>query len=78
MAKIGLLQLKNALGSQRELEAILVRCVSNDRQLEKIKQMLDKNDLDSISQTGSTRYGSSMRASSLDSRSAGPYRGGAS
>lgn len=37
MAKIGLLSLKNALGSQRELEAVLVRCISNEKQLEKIK-----------------------------------------
>lgn len=71
MAKIGLLHLKNALGSQRELEAILARCVTNDKQFEKIKQLMDKNDFESISNTGSTRYGSSMRTSSLDSRSAG-------
>jgi ATP phosphoribosyltransferase regulatory subunit HisZ len=75
MAKLGLLSLKNALGSQRELEAVLVRCVSNEKQLEKIRQMIEKNDFESISNTGSTRYGSSMRTSSLDSRSAGPYRG---
>lgn len=31
MAKIGLLTLKNNLGSQRELEAILNRCVTNDK-----------------------------------------------
>lgn len=31
MAKLGLLQLKNSLGSQRELEAILARCISNDK-----------------------------------------------
>jgi len=37
--------------------------------------MIDKADIDSISNTGSTRYGSSMRTSSLDSRSAGPHRG---
>lgn len=76
MAKIGLLNLKAALGSQRELEAILSRCVHNDKQLEKIKQIIDKNDFESISNTGSTRYGSSMRTSSLDSRSAGPLRAG--
>lgn len=75
MAKFGLLALKNALGTQRELEAVLSRCVTNDKQLDKIKQMIDKNDLESISNTGSTRYGSSMRTSSLDSRSAGPFRG---
>jgi hypothetical protein len=57
------------------LEAILIRCVSNEKQLEKIKQIIDKNDFDSISNTGSTRYGSSMRTSSLDSRSAGAFRG---
>lgn len=39
--------------------------------------MLDRNDFDSISNNGSTRYGSSMRGSSLDARSAGQYRGGA-
>ncbi len=31
MAKIGLMTLKNNLGSQRELEAILNRCVTNDK-----------------------------------------------
>lgn len=36
--------------------------------------MLDKTDFDSISNNGSTRYGSSMRNSSLDTRSAGPYK----
>ncbi len=71
MAKAGLYSLKQNLGSQRELEAILNRCVTNEKQLEKIKQMIDKNEFDSISITGSTRYGSSMRTSSLDSRSAG-------
>ena len=71
MAKIGIFTLKNSLGSQRELEAILNRCVTNDKQLEKIKQIIDKNDFDSISNVGSTRYGSSMRTSSLDSRGAG-------
>jgi len=71
MAKIGIFNLKNSLGSQRELEAILNRCVTNDKHLEKIKQIIDKNDFDSISNVGSTRYGSSMRTSSLDSRGAG-------
>ncbi len=78
MAKIGLWHLKNNLGSQRELEAVLARCIQNEKQLEKIKQMIDKNDFDTQSNTGSTRYGSSMRTSSLDSRSAGPFRGGGS
>lgn len=74
MAKMGLLSLKSSLGSQRELEAILARCIPNDKQYEKVRQLIDRNDLDSISNTGSTRYGSSMRTSSLDSRSAGPHR----
>ena len=77
MAKVGIFHLKNSLGSQRELEAILNRCVTNDKQLEKIKQIIDKNDFDSISNVGSTRYGSSMRTSSLDSRGAG-FRAGSS
>ena len=71
MGKIGLFSLKNGLGSQRELESILMRCINNDKQFEKIRQILDKNDFESISNNGSTRYGSSMRGSSLDSRSAG-------
>lgn len=75
MAKLGLLSLKNSLG-QRELEGLLNRCVSNEKQLDKIKQILDKTDFDSISNSGSTRYGTSMRNSSLDTRSAGPFRGG--
>lgn len=76
MAKVGLFTLKNSFGSQRELEGMLNRCVSNQNQMDKIKQILDKNDFDSISNNGSTRYGSSMRTSSLDTRSAGPFRGG--
>ena len=48
----------------------------NEKLLEKVKQILEKNDFESISNNGSTRYGTSMRGSSLDSRSAGPYRGG--
>ena len=75
MAKVGLLQMKAALGSQRELEGLLMRFISNEKQFEKIKNILDKGDLDSISNSGSTRYGTSMRGSSLDSRSAGPFRG---
>jgi len=31
MGKIGIFNLKNSLGSQRELEAILNRCVTNDK-----------------------------------------------
>jgi hypothetical protein len=78
MAKFGILTLKNNLKSQRELEAILNRCVTNEKQLEKIKQIIEKSDFDSISNIGSTRYGSSMRTSSLDSRSAGQFRAGSS
>jgi hypothetical protein len=78
MAKMGIFTLKNSLGSQRELEAILNRCVTNDKQLEKIKQIIDKTDFDSISNVGSTRYGTSMRTSSLDSRGAGQFRAGSS
>jgi hypothetical protein len=37
MGKIGLFSLKNIFGSQRELEGLLNRCVSNEKQLEKIK-----------------------------------------
>jgi len=44
--------------------------------LEKIRQVLEKGDIDSISNNGSTRYGSSMRNTSLDTRSAGPFRNG--
>jgi hypothetical protein len=56
------------MGSQREAESFFLKCITNDSLMEKIKQVLDKNDtLDSIS----TRYGSSMRGSSLDARSAG-------
>lgn len=36
--------------------------------------MLDRGDFESISTTGATRYGTSMRGSSLDARSAGPAR----
>lgn len=67
--------MKNIIGSQRELEGILNRYVSNEKQLEKIKQILDRSDIDSISNVGSTRYGSSMRNSSLETRSAGAFRG---
>ena len=52
-----------------------MRLISNEKQFERIKTILDKGDYDSVSQTGSTRYGTSMRGSSLDSRSAGQYRG---
>jgi hypothetical protein len=31
MAKMGLCTLKNSLGSQRELEAILNRCITNEK-----------------------------------------------
>eukprot|EP00347_Sterkiella_histriomuscorum_P023335 403335038 len=75
-ARIGLLSLRNIFGSQRELENFLQRFVTNEKQLDKIKQMLDKNDLDSVSNVGSTRYGSSMRNSSLETRSAGAFKGG--
>ena len=53
-----------------------MRLISNEKQFERIKVVLDKGDYDSVSNTGSTRYGTSMRGSSLDSRSAGPFRGG--
>ena len=75
-AKYGLLSIKNSLGSQRELDGLLNRCCTNEKQMEKIRVILDKGDFESISNNGSTRYGSSMRNSSLDTRSAGPFRGG--
>ena len=54
-----------------------MRCVSNEKQYEKIKAMLDKGDFESINvgaTTGATRYGTSMRGNSLDAKSAGPIR----
>ena len=74
VAKLGLLSLKNALGSQKELEQLLMRYVTNPKQFEKIKQMLEKGDFESISNNAATRYGTSMRGASLDSRSAGQTR----
>ena len=31
MGKMGILSLKNALGSQRELESLLLRCINNEK-----------------------------------------------
>lgn len=48
-----------------------MRYISNEKLYEKIKLVLEKGDFDSIATTGNTRYGTSMRGNSLDSRSAG-------
>jgi hypothetical protein len=54
-----------------------MRCIKNDKVYEKARLILEKNDFESINNNGSTRYGSSMRGSSIDTRSAGPIRGNA-
>ena len=77
MAKIGLITLKNSIGNQRELDMILIRCAKDEKQLDKIRQILERTELESISVTGSTRYGSSMRTSSLDNKGASQYKNGA-
>ena len=54
-----------------------MRCLNNESQYYKIKQIVEKGEFESISNVGSTRYGTSMRGSSLDSRGAGQYRNSA-
>jgi predicted component of type VI protein secretion system len=55
MAKVGLSNLKTALGSQRDFEALIGRYINNEKQFEKIKQMLKKTDIESISSSAATR-----------------------
>lgn len=71
VAKRGLFALQNHLG-QAELERQLFRSGMNDRQLDKVKQILDKGaDYDGTSNLSNSRYGQgSIRGSSLDSRGA--------
>jgi hypothetical protein len=60
----------------RELLSYMMKSIPNDKLYEKCKIVVEKEDLESISvagygNSGSTRYGTSMRGSSLDARSAG-------
>jgi len=74
VAKIGLLTLKQHVIPQADLERLLMRAIHNERQYEKVKQILDRGgDIDSMSNYTNTKYGS-IRGSSMDSRSAGPTK----
>jgi hypothetical protein len=51
-----------------------MRYITDSKKFDKIKAILDKGELETMNNTnnGNTKYGTSMRGSSLDSKSAGP------
>jgi hypothetical protein len=53
------------LGSERELTGLLLKCRLNEGQMEKVRNVLEKEDFESLSNYANTRYGGSMRASPL-------------
>jgi hypothetical protein len=57
--------LKNVTGSDRELNGLLLRSRLTEVQLEKVRNVLEKEDFESISNYANTRYGASMRMSPL-------------
>lgn len=69
-AKLAILTLKNNLQSGREFDGVLMRCNLTDKQIEQAKKVAAQGDYESLSNYANTRYGVSMRGSSMDSRSA--------
>lgn len=69
-AKLAILTLKNNLQSGREFDGVLMRCNLTDKQIEQAKKVAQQGDYESLSNYANTRYGGSMRGSSMDSRSA--------
>ena len=60
-----MLTLQSVCGSQRELDGLLLRCRLNENQMEKVRNVLQKEDFESLSNYANTRYGASMRASPM-------------
>lgn len=69
-AKLAILTLKNNLQNGREFDGLLMRCNLTDKQIEQAKKVAEQGDYESLSNYANTRYGGSMRGSSMDSRSA--------
>lgn len=68
-AKLGILTLKNQFSNGREFDQFLLRCNLTDQQIEQARKVVDQEDFESLSNINNTRYGGSMRGSSMDSRS---------
>ena len=68
-AKLGMLTIKNNLANQKELDSLLLRANLTQQQMDLAKKTVDQNDYESLSNYMNTRYGGSMRGSSMDSRS---------
>jgi hypothetical protein len=64
-AKFAVLTLQSVVGSERELDGLLLKCRLNENQMEKVRNVLQKEDFESLSNYANTRYGGSMRASPL-------------
>jgi hypothetical protein len=60
--------MKNCVQNQRELDAMLLKCGLSDKQIQTARKVMEQNEYESSSNFGNTRYGGSMRGSSLDSR----------
>jgi len=67
-AKIALLTLDSHFPNKREFDSLLLRCNLSDRQVEQVRKVREEGNLDQLSNFINTKYGGSMRGSSLDSR----------
>ena len=67
-AKLAILTLKNNFPNGREFDSLLFRCNLTDQQMEQTRKVIEQSDFESLSNFANTRYGGSMRGSSLDSR----------
>jgi hypothetical protein len=50
------------------MEGVLMRCGLTDKQVDQARKVIEQADYESLSNFANTRYGGSMRGSSLDSR----------
>ena len=73
-AKLAILTLKNNLQVGRDFDTLLLKCNLSDRQIEQVRKIADTNDYEQLSNFANTRYGVSMRGSSMDSRGVDPNR----
>ena len=70
-AKIGIAQIKNSIQNGREFDGLLMRSGLTEQQVEQAKKVADQGEYNSLGQVNNTRYGGSMRGSSMDSRALG-------
>jgi len=70
-AKIAIAQIKSNIQNGREFDGLLMRSGLSEQQVEQAKKASEQSEYNATSNVNNTRYGGSMRGSSMDSRAHG-------